>query len=92
MDLVSRYINTGRFGTFVNNFLEEEYNRRKEEAEKDQEWKLWVLYVNSYAEESFGDWKNRVLPKGSSGKASSGSDTELDDDGIQAIINSRFPQ
>ncbi len=61
MDLMNSYINRGRFGEFVSNVLEAEYERRKEQAEKDDDMKLWIMYVHTPVEESFYDWKKRVL-------------------------------
>ena len=91
MDLVNSYINRGQFGKFVSSFLEAEYQTRKEEAEKDDDWKLWVMYIHSMAEESFLDWKKRVL--GNTGnKRKANRDNELTDDGINAIITDLFPE
>lgn len=89
MDLMSRYINSGRFGKFVEGFLESEYERRKEEAEKDNDWKLWTMYIHSYSDKNFLDWKDSVLPK--PGSKHKSKDNELTNDGIQSIINDLFP-
>jgi hypothetical protein len=86
MDLMSRYINQGRFGTFVQGFLEQEVERRKQEAEKNEEWMLWTAYIHSYSEMSFADYKKSIQKTDSSTK-----DAELDDDGIKAIIDNLFP-
>ena len=61
LDLMNSYINRGRFGEFVSNVLEAEYERRKEQVEKDDDMKLWIMYVHCNAEESFYEWKKRVL-------------------------------
>lgn len=90
MDLVYSYINRGRFGEFVTSFLEAEYQRRKEEAEKDDDWKLWVMYVHTYSEESFRDWKKRVV-KSSGSQQKAGTDADLTEEGIQAIVDDLFP-
>ena len=87
MDLMSRYINQGRFGTFVHGFLEPEVERRKQEAEKNDEWMLWTAYIHSYSEQTFDEYKKSIL-KGST----TTKDAELDDDGIKAIIDDLFPQ
>ena len=93
MDLVNSYINRGQFGKFVTSFLEAEYERRKEEAEKDDDWKLWMMYIHSSAEESFLDWKKRVLGNtGNNGKRKANRDNDLTDDGINAIIADLFPE
>jgi hypothetical protein len=88
MDLVKRYINQRRFGAFVSDFLTAEYERRKQEAEKENEMKLWIAYVHSYSDKSYSEWKKQVF-RGSTtntGKA----DADLDDEGISSIINSLF--
>lgn len=90
MDLMNMYINQGRFGTFVDGFLKAEYERRKAEAEKDDELKLWIAYVQSRTEESYRNWKKRVCKAGS-GNSHGGGDEALDDDGIEAIITKLFP-
>jgi hypothetical protein len=90
LDLMNIYINQGRFGKFVTGFLEAEYERRKEEAEKDDDWKLWMMYIQACPEQSFGEWKKSVL-KTSSTTHKKNRDDELNDDGIQSIINELFP-
>ena len=91
MDLMNSYINRGQFGKFVSSFLEAEYQTRKEKAEKDDDWKLWMMYIHSMADESFIDWKNRVL--GNTGnKRKASRDNALTDDGIKAIITDLFPE
>lgn len=87
MDLVRRYISTGRFGTFVSSFLRAEYDRRKQEAEKDNENKLWLAYVHSYSDKSFIDWRKEVFRAGST---TGSKDAELTTDGARSIINSLF--
>lgn len=82
------YINRGRFGEFVTNVLEAEYERRKEQAEKDDDLKLWLMYVHCAVEESFIDWKKRVLKIGDNKKAN--RDHDLNDDSIKQIIDDLF--
>ncbi len=89
MDLINRYINMGRFGTFVHGFLEAEHERLKREAEKNNEWMLWTAYVHSYSELSFDEYKKSILKDSStSGK---NRDADLDEDGIKAILDDLFP-
>lgn len=87
MDLMSMYINRGRFGNFVEGFLQAEYERRKAEAEKNNEWMLWIAYIHSYSNESFNDWKKRHCGSSTSRKA---SDADLTEDGINNIIDNLF--
>ena len=90
MDLMSRYINSGRFGEFVYEFLKAEFERRKAEAEKDNNLLLWIAYVHSYSEDSFNDWKERVC-KPASTTRSRKKDADLTDKGVEQIINKFFP-
>ena len=90
LDLMNMYINQGRFGKFVTGFLEAEYERRKEAAEKDFDWKLWMMYINSITDKSFGDWKEDVL-QNASDKTRKTKDDDLTDDGIEAIMTKLFP-
>ena len=90
MDLINNYINRGRFGEFVNSFLEAEDERRKEQTEKDDDLKLWIMYVHTADQESFADWKKRVLGNSNNGRKSNGDDN-LTDDGIKAIYDDLFP-
>lgn len=90
MDLMARYIKQGRFGTFVGGFIQAEYERKKAENEKNQEWMLWTAYIHSYSEKSFDDWKHEVL-KSDSAEVISTSDQHLTDEGIDSIIGTLFP-
>lgn len=96
MDLVNGYINRGRFGEFVSSFLESEYERRKEEIEKDDDIKLWIMYVHlcmhSEMSESFGEWKERVLKSSTKNGKQSNKDNDLTDEGIKAILTDLFPE
>ena len=91
LDLMNIYINQGRFGKFVTGFLEAEYERRKAEAEKDEDWKLWMMYINSYSDKTFGEWKSSVLKTASTSTQKPNKDYELTDDGIQSIVSRLFP-
>lgn len=89
------YINTGRFGDFVKGVMAEANRRKTEEAEKEEDNKLWLMYCLLYQrgviDKSYDEWKKEVLrpvPKG--GK--SGGDGNLNDDGIKAIMNDLFPE
>ena len=95
LDLIRMYINRGRFGEFVASVLETDYQRRKEESEKDDALKLWIMYtqlaVNGLTEESFVNWKERVCKPATSNSEGKTSDEELNEDGIQSIIDTLFP-
>lgn len=63
LELIKMYIEQGRFGEFVNQIINLEYERRQEEAEKSDDLKLWIAYVHSMSESSFADWKNDLVQK-----------------------------
>lgn len=90
MDLVGTYINQRRFGDFVTHFIQAENDRRKAENDKDEELKLWTAYVHSYSDKSYNDWKEEILG-GSRPQRKAGGDQDLDDAGIQNIIDQLFP-
>lgn len=89
MDLMNSYINRGRFGEFVTEFLQSEYDRKKTEMDKDEEMKLWIMYCHSYSDDSFIDWKRKVLRIDSNGQAKA-TDANLTDKDIQAIYDDLF--
>lgn len=91
MDLMNSYINRGRFGEFVTEFLQSEYDRQKAGMDKDEEMKLWIMYCHSYSEDSFLDWKKKVLRIGSNGQHQ-GTDADLTDKDIQAICDDLFAE
>lgn len=88
MDLVARYINQRRFGAFVQGFMEAEYERKKQEAERENEWKLWVAYVHSYSDKTYDEWKKQIF--GTSTTKPRKSDDDLTDEAITSIIDAAF--
>lgn len=89
MDLVKRYISQRRFGAFVEGFLKEVYERRKQEAEKENEMKLWIAYVHSYSDKPYDAWKKQIFKRGSTTPTGK-SDRDLTDDGIRKILDATF--
>lgn len=89
MDLINSYINRGQFGEFVTEFLQSEYDRKKAEMDKDEDMKLWIMYCHSYSDDSFLDWKRKVLRTGSNGQCQ-GTDADLTDEDIEAICVDLF--
>ena len=89
MDLVERYIQQRRFGKFVLGFMEAEYERKKQEAERDQEMMLWVAYVHSYSKDSFSEWKKTVMKPASTTRRR-GSDVNMTERDVQSIVDGLF--
>ena len=58
------YIKQGRFGEFVTNIVQMEQDRRKKEAEKEDDNKLWTAYLLSGAKgQTFTEWKAGLTQK-----------------------------
>ena len=74
----------------MRNVLESDVERRRAEAEKDKERKLWIAYFHSGSSDDYGTWRNRIDAE-SSTNAARGNDANLDDDGIMSIFNGLFP-
>ena len=89
LDLMNRYINQGRFGNFVEGFLQAEFERRKDEAQKYNDLMKWIAYVHSYSNETYDAWEKRIYGKSSATKPKS-SDAELDDKGISNLLTDLF--
>ena len=94
MELVNSYINRGRFGEFVRSFLDSVADSRKEEVDRDEELKLWIMYchitAHGFTDESYIAWKTRITGTDRNGKRI-GRDTDLSDDDIEAILQATFP-
>ena len=86
MDLMYRYIQQGRFGTFVNGFLQAQYDRDKKEAERENEWMLWTAYIHSYSDKPYGEWKKDFIKPVKKTK-----DSDLTEDGIKSLVTRLFP-
>lgn len=57
MELMSIYIEQGRFGEFVENIVDMDEKRKQKEDEKAYDDRLWPVYIRSMSEKSFHDWK-----------------------------------
>lgn len=55
------YIKRGRFGEFVENIINAENERKRKEAEKEEEHKWWTMYVHSMSDKSFIEWKKELM-------------------------------
>ena len=94
MDLISRYINQRRFGDFVTHIIKSDQEHRKEKAEKENDFYLWIAYVHQLRdippEMTFTKWK-AAIKKLAPDDRKRGGDADLDDAGIQNIIDHLFP-
>ena len=62
-ELMRAYIKRGRFGEFVDKIINSHNQRKREEAEKEEEHKWWTMYVHSMSDKSFEMWKREVLER-----------------------------
>lgn len=77
----------GRFGEFVQEIISSENKRLKDEAQKEEDRKMWELYLHSASDKSFRDWKEEVIGRNNKvGKR----DADLTNDDVDAIINRLF--
>ena len=91
LDLMTVYINQGRFGEFVREFTKLEVERIRAEQEKEEDNRLWLVYVLSDAKKSFNDWKKSILSSDSNSVSSMGGDEQLDNEGMESIMQNLFP-
>lgn len=63
LELMSIYLEQGRFGEFVSEIIEMDYKRKQEEAEKEDDNRLWIAYVLSMSDKSFTEWKKGLTQK-----------------------------
>lgn len=93
MDLMRTYIEQRRFGDFVAHFIKSDQERRKEKAEKEEDFYLWIAYVHKLhdlpPEMTFTKWKAAIQSEVPA-KAKTGGDADLDDAGIMRIIEKTF--
>ena len=62
-DLFSMYIDSGQFDELVKNILTAEYERRKEEAEKENDRKLWEMFIHSDTTKSYNEWHAEIIKR-----------------------------
>lgn len=95
MELMNIYIENGRFGEFVEKIVELDNERKREAAEKENEHKLWMMFVHSgVTDMSFNEWKKNNI-KGNvkqENTVQNGTDEDMTDDDIENIVNRFFPK
>ena len=85
------YIEQGRFGEFVTEIITAENNRRKEQAEKEDEEKLWTAYIHSYSDKSYSDWKSEIMrPESRDRQRSKKRDEDMTKDDIDNLMKRLF--
>lgn len=90
MELMGLYIEQGRFGEFVAEILNMEYQRRMQTLEKEENDKLWIPYLLnaiSGETETYMQWKSRLKFTNDSKKD---IDMDMTEDMQSAILNELF--
>lgn len=87
-DFLRLYMDDGRFGEFVYEIISSENKRKQDEAEKEEDRKLWELYLHSASDKSFLDWKKEVVGRK---KTTAKHDADLTNDDVDTIIKRLFP-
>lgn len=90
MDLIKMYIRRGRFGEWVTSFLDAERQRMQDEAEKEEEHKLWTMYIHSMSDKSFIEWKKQIFKSVNNNKKTN-RDEDLNENSIKSILDDLFP-
>lgn len=60
MEFMHLYIEQGRFGEFVTEILLAEKRRKEELSQKEENDRWWDLYLHSYSDKSFIQWKEEL--------------------------------
>lgn len=94
MELMSLYIENGRFEEFVENIINMDRKRKNEEIEKENEQKLWDMYLRSTSNKSFVEWKKEVFSKNQDATTLEMTDEQVEDvkDKARGILKGFSPQ
>ena len=84
LEFMQLYIGQGRFGEFVSSVIEVENKKKKEKEEN----RLWELYIHSYSDLSYSEWKKSLIMERKEKERL--SDESLSDEDIQNIILKTF--
>lgn len=88
-EFMNLYMNQGRFGEFVTEIYEMEFKRKKQEEEKENDNRLWSLYIRSMSDKTFLEWKRDLIVPALDRKSGSSEISEsnaITQDEIEAMI------
>lgn len=93
---MNMYIDSGQFDELVSNILTQEYERRKEEAEKENDRKLWEMYIHSDTTKSYNEWHKEIMNRAKERQPESGRytlkrDEDMTDQDIDNLLHKLFP-
>ena len=90
LELIRLYMKGRRFGKLVEKVIASESERKQKEAEKENEGKLWLMYVHSnMSGKSFNEWKEEVLKP--SNTVTVKSDADMTESDIEGLLHKLFP-
>ncbi len=61
LEFMRLYIKQDRFGEFVTEIINLESKSKKEKIKKEDEEKLWQLYLHSMPDKSFSEWQSEII-------------------------------
>lgn len=79
----------GRFGEFVTEILSAEKQRKEELQKKEEDEKWWSLYLHSYSDKSFSQWKSEVTSGSGEHKKEARTSTKPEED-VDAMVQRLF--
>ena len=91
MDLMSLYIEQERFGEFVYEVITAENKRRQEQAEKEEDNKLWMAYLMNANNQTFPEWKASII-RPTSPNSSGKRDDDMTKADVDNLLNRLFPE
>ena len=85
LELMSIYIEQGRFGEFVSNIIDMDRKRKQEAEEKANDDRLWAAYIRSMSNKTFPEWKKEIAQNANSEPVTLGmTDEQVEDAKAQA--------
>lgn len=90
------YIDAGQFDELVSNILTAEYERRKEEAEKENDRKLWEMYLHSDTTKSYNEWRAEIMKRAKektpdNGRYTVKRDEDMTEKDVDNLLKKLFP-
>lgn len=86
------YIDNGRFGEFVTEIVKTEHKKRIEQAKKENENRLFEMYVHSYSEKSYEEWKKDQGINKDDKTVSKNKDDDMSNEDIKNLLDSLFDE
>lgn len=89
------YIDGGQFGKLIEDLLDSEIKRRREEAEKENDRKMWELYLHSSTDKSYKEWHDEIMrnqkAQAKGANAPGKRDEDMTDEDVDTLLKKLFP-